>query len=249
MAKAYRLLRSILNTAVDDGMIKRNPCRIKGADRVDTPERPFATVTQVYALAKLVPARYRVLILTAAFTGLRWSELVGLRRSDIDLDAATVRVPRRVAELDDGSMDEGSTKSSAGKRTVALPLLVMPELRRHLADFVAPEGDALVFTSPEGTGLRRGNFRRSAKWDENKRKAGLPEDFHFHDLRHTGNQLAAEAGASTKELMHRMGHSTVRAALVYQHATNKRDRYIAAEMSRQAKAALDKKKGGRRGKG
>jgi integrase len=102
---------------------------------------------------------------------------------------------------------------------------------------------------PEGAGLRRGNFRRSAKWDENKVKAGLPEDFRFHDRRHTGNQLAAEAGASTKELMHRMGHSTVRAALVYQHATTKRDRHIAAEMSRQAKVALGKKKGGRRGKG
>ena len=58
-------------------------------------------------------------------------------------------------------------------------------------------------------------------------------DFHFHDLRHTGNQLAAEAGATTKELMRRMGHSTVRAAMRYQHSTDRRDREIASEMSHQ----------------
>jgi integrase len=54
--------------------------------------------------------------------------------------------------------------------------------------------------------------------------------FHFHDLRHTGNTLAASAGASTREFMHRMGHATLRAALIYQHATSERDREIARAM-------------------
>ncbi|MEU0467938.1 hypothetical protein ABZ215_28395 [Amycolatopsis sp. NPDC006131] len=62
-------------------------------------------------------------------------------------------------------------------------------------------------------------------------KAGLPEGFHFHDLRHTGNQMAAEAGATTRELMQRMGQSTARAALIYQHATSARDRQIADELN------------------
>jgi integrase len=105
VAKAYRLLRAVLNTAVDDGLISRNPCRIKGADRTKTPERPVATVPQVYALADAVAARFRALILLAAVSGLRWAELVGLRRGDLDLDSSTLRVPRRVAELRDG--DEG----------------------------------------------------------------------------------------------------------------------------------------------
>ncbi|GDY30072.1 tyrosine-type recombinase/integrase [Gandjariella thermophila] len=147
---------------------------------------------------------------------------------------------------------KGADKSEAGKRTVALPALLVPELRRHLAEFVGVDGGSLVFTSPEGARLRRANFRRSVKWDDNKRKAGLPPEFHFHDLRHTGNQLAAEAGASTRELMYRMGHSTLRAAMVYQHATSKRDREIAAEMDRRAKAAMSKKQArgvGRRGGG
>ncbi|NMI58014.1 site-specific integrase [Streptomyces sp. RLA2-12] len=52
-------------------------------------------------------------------------------------------------------------------------------------------------------------------------------DVHFHDLRHTGNTLAATGGATTRELMHRMGHSSVRAALIYQHLVNGRDLQIA----------------------
>ena len=58
-------------------------------------------------------------------------------------------------------------------------------------------------------------------------QAGLPAGFHFHDLRHTGNNLAAASGASTRELMHGMGHGTMRAALIYQHATGEQDREIA----------------------
>lgn len=61
--------------------------------------------------------------------------------------------------------------------------------------------------------------------------AGLPKGFHFHDLRRTGNQMAAEAGATTRELMQRMGQSTVQAAMVYQHATSARDRQIAEELN------------------
>ena len=75
--------------------------------------------------------------------------------------------------------------------------------------------------------LRRGNFGRAVKWPKTVVAAGLPAGFHFHDLRHTGNQLAANAGATTRELMHRMGHGSMRAALVYQHATTERDRQIA----------------------
>ena len=60
---------------------------------------------------------------------------------------------------------------------------------------------------------------------------GLPVGFHFHDLRHTGNQLTAASGATTRELMHRMGHGSMRAALIYQHATSARDRSIATALS------------------
>jgi integrase len=79
--------------------------------------------------------------------------------------------------------------------------------------------------------LRRGNLGRATSWPATVVKAGLPVGFHFHDLRHTGNQLAANSGATTRELMHRMGHGSMRAALIYQHASTERDRRIAQEMA------------------
>ena len=66
--------------------------------------------------------------------------------------------------------------------------------------------------------------------------------FHFHDLRHTGNTLAAASGASTRELMHRMGHATMRAVLIYQHATSERDREIASAMNRRIARQMGRKR-------
>jgi hypothetical protein len=109
-----------------------------------------------------------------------------------------------------------------------------------MGEYVQEGTDALVFVGEKGAILKRGNWRRSVKWPESVKKAGLPVGFRFHDLRHTGNHLAAAAGASTRELMHRMGHGSARAALIYQHATSDRDLEIAQELSRRALAAREK---------
>jgi integrase len=225
-AKAYRLVRAVLNTAVDDGYIKRNPCRLKGAGEHRTPERPTATVDQVYSLAEQMPDRFRVLVLAAAFTGLRWGELIALRRCDVDLTAGVLHVRRKLAQLGRGGMQEGAPKSLAGVRNVALPGFLVSELAAHLDTYAAEGPEGLIFRGARGAVLRRSNLSR-ASWPEIVRAAGLPVGFHFHDLRHTGNQLAANAGATTRELMHRMGHGSMRAALIYQHATTDRDRAIA----------------------
>lgn len=80
MAKAYRLLRAILNTAVIDKRIRENPCQIKGADKESSPERPVLSVAEVYRLADAIEPRYRALVLLATFGNMRWGELAGLRR-------------------------------------------------------------------------------------------------------------------------------------------------------------------------
>ncbi|MEJ3748471.1 site-specific integrase [Actinomycetes bacterium KLBMP 9797] len=230
--KAYTLLRAILNTAVkEDEIIRQNPCRIKGYDRYHTPERPVATVTQVYKLADAMPPRFSALITVAAFSGLRWGELAALRRHDVDLEAGTVRVPRKLAALRN-RMEFGPPKSEAGNRSVTLPAAALDALRSHLKEYVGTGADALVFTGEKRALLRGGNFGRAVKWKETVKAVGLPEGFHFHDLRHTGNNLAASTGASTRDLMHRMGHASMRAALIYQHANSERDREIAAGMDR-----------------
>ena len=86
--------------------------------------------------------------------------------------------------------------------------------------------------------LRRNNWGKSVSWSKAVKAAGLPVGFHFHDLRHTGNHLAAASGASTRELVHRMGHSSVRAALIYQHAPSGRYQEIAAAMDRRIDASV-----------
>jgi integrase len=224
VAKAYRLLRAILNTAVDDGRLLRNPCRIKGADRETPTERPVASVPQVFALADAVGPHYRAVVLTAALASLRWGELVGLRRHDIDLEQGLIHVRRSMSERG-GTLEVVQPKSGSA-RTVALPAILVDILRDHL-ERVGPGPESPVFTGERGGTPRRGNWRDIVGWPEAVNAAGLPAGFHFHDLRHTGNHLAAQTGASTRELMQRMGHSTVRAAMIHQHATDARSRLLA----------------------
>lgn len=72
----------------------------------------------------------------------------------------------------------------------------------------------------------RSGLSANVIWSAACAAAGIP-DAHFHDLRHTGGTLAATTGATTKELMTRLGHSSTRAAMIYQHATRDRDKAIA----------------------
>ncbi|MFI0225084.1 tyrosine-type recombinase/integrase [Streptomyces lydicus] len=228
VAKAYALLRAIMGTAVADQMIRRNPCTIKGASTVHTPERPTATVHEVFSLADAIQPRYRALVLMAGFLGLRWGELIGLHRRDVDLEAGAVRVRRAVAELNSGARQIKAPKSAAGKRTVSIPSAIVADIRDHLERYAEPGADGRVFIGAKGATPRRNHFNRL--WHRACDGAGI-KGLHFHDLRHTGNTLAASTGASTRELMSRMGHSTARAALIYQHASADRDRLIADALS------------------
>ncbi|MEV0903065.1 site-specific integrase [Actinoplanes sp. NPDC049802] len=191
------------------------------------------------------------MITVAAFSGLRWGELAALRRCDVDGAAGTVRVPRKLAALKSG-LEFGPPRSVAGIRVVALPAVARRALVSHLAEFTGKDPEALIFTGDKDMPLRTGNFRRAVKWSKALADAGMPAGFHFHDLRHTGNNIAAASGASTRELMHRMGHASMRAALIYQHATNERDREIADSMDKRitksAKRSKPTARGGKPGK-
>lgn len=240
-AKAYRLLKAILTTAADDGAIRRNPCRIKGGGTEKSSERQVLTVRQVYELSEAIEPRYRALVLLAAFTSLRWGELCALRQRDIDMTTRTIQVERTLTELQSGGLAFGPPKSDAGRRAVVFPELIAPVVRWHLSCFALDSGDGRVFTAPAGALLRRGNFRRRV-WLPALSKAELPPT-HFHDLRHTGNTLTANAGANLRELMARMGHSSSRAALIYLHSTDERQREIADALGTLAAAELKRKTG------
>ena len=116
-----------------------------------------------------------------------------------------------------GFFRPATPKSRAGRRTVAFPEEIVPEISWHLERFAEPGERGFAFVGPKGGRLRRSNFHKSV-WTKARAVVAMPE-LHFHDLRHTGGTLSAASGATLKELMARLGHSSVRAAMIYQHAT------------------------------
>ncbi|MGW9078319.1 tyrosine-type recombinase/integrase [Streptomyces kronopolitis] len=228
VAKSYRLLKAIMETAVDDDMIKKNPCRIRGAGREEADERPVATVGEVFDLADVIGLRWRLMILLGAFASMRPEELAELRRKDVDLDGGSVWVKRAAPELTTGKRVVGNPKSRAGKREIVLPPFVLTDLRQHLDWFAEPGPEGLVFVGERGAPFRRSTFGR--KYRKARNKVGLPDDFRFYDLRHTGNTLAADTGAKLKDLMVRAGQSSERAQLIYQHSKRTHQRKIATTM-------------------
>ncbi|NUS44434.1 MAG: site-specific integrase [Mycobacteriaceae bacterium] len=232
VAKAYRLLRAALNTAVnEDRILPANPCRVRGADQEDSPERPVLTVQQVFAIAEAMPPRYRIVPLLTAFTSLRWGEVSALQRADIADDASVVRVSKAFSEVKGQGLVVGPPKSRAGRRVVAIPADLRQEVLTHLEKHVKPAARSYLITGVRGRPLRRSNFGKSVDWVKVVANLGMP-GIHFHDLRHAGNSWAARSGTTTKDLMNRMGHDDVRAALIYQHASLEEDQRIAGEMSR-----------------
>lgn len=221
-AKCYRLVRSILAAAVDDGLIPRNPCTIRNAGVERSPDRPYVPPELVVALAEAADEYLRAMILVAAFGGLRLGELRALTIDDFDQAKATLTVASSV----DHARRRKEPKSDAGRRTVVLPGAVAAALVTHVRT-ISAMGDGALFPGPMG-GLMSPSFHQK-HWTAARKVAGAP-NVHFHDLRHTAGTLGAQAGATIKELMTRLGHSTPRAALRYQHAAQERDRAIADRM-------------------
>nr|WP_245740559.1 site-specific integrase [Nonomuraea maritima] len=117
MAKAYRLLKAIFATAVEDGLIKSNSCTIKNAGKEDSPERPVLTMKQVFTLADAIEPRFRILILLATFASLRWGELAALQRKNVDLES-WIRVVGSTTELRDGSARPSPRRASASSASL-----------------------------------------------------------------------------------------------------------------------------------
>jgi integrase len=231
-AKAYRLLRAILMTATtEDKMIPRNPCQIRGAGVENPEERPVLSLAEVFELAdRMKHPRYRALILLSVFGTLRWGEVTGLRRRDLAPDGSWVRVTGALVELKGKGLVYGPPKARASLRTNALPEAIRPIIVEHLAKYVANGGGAWVFTGDRGNPIRSGNRNLLTGWKQAVVAIGRP-GLHFHDLRHTGNTLAAQTYVSTKDLMARMGQDSPRAALIYQHASRQVDQTIADKLS------------------
>lgn len=153
-AKAYRLLGAMFNAAVRDELISRSPCRVERGGREDAAERPIANVAEVEALAEAMPARFRVVILLAAWCPLRKGELCALCRRDIDLLRSTVTVVQNLQQLRSGELVIKDPKTKAARRTIAMPSHVLPAITDHLERYTQADPDALVVTGEKGGPLR-----------------------------------------------------------------------------------------------
>jgi integrase len=99
------------------------------------------------------------------------------------------------AERSTGEMLLGPPKSKAGRRIVGIPAAIIPDLTAHLAIYVKSEPGALVFPGAKGGPIRRGNFNKMSAWPLAVASIGMP-GLHFHGLRYTGNQVAANGRAA-----------------------------------------------------
>lgn len=231
-AHAYVLLSSIMKSAATARrpLVDVNPCQVEHASKVDrVSESVPATPAEVFTITQAMPERLRAAVLIAAWGGLRFGELTELRRSDVLLDGnkVAVRVSRGVTWLRGEGPVVGSPKSTAGRRTVHLPPSLRDDIARHLDEHTGPAPDALLFPSAGGGHLNPSTLMKPYR--RAREAAGRP-DLRWHDLRHTAGTTAAKAGATLRENMARMGHSTIAASLVYQHAAAERDEEIAANL-------------------
>lgn len=233
IAQSYRFLRAVMNAAIRDQAIDRNPCNIPGAGSAKSRERKIATADQVAELiATITPERYQAAVVLAAWCGLRRGEVCGLRTSDVDLDAGVVWVKNnRVELLESSRAYDKDPKTEAGKRDVAVPPHVLTFLRLHAEQWAGPD---YFFVGRDGNRMR-GNAVYQAFV---RAREKIDVEISFHDLRHTGQSLAAAAGATLADLKKRLGHSSTAAANRYLHALDGRDAEVAKALSVLARSAV-----------
>ena len=214
--KVHAVLSAILSEAVELDYLKGNPAAgVKGLPRAPRREMLFLTAEEVQALAEAITPHYRVLIYTAAYTGLRSSELAGLSWRNVDLLHRTLTVEEALKEVG-GQLVFGPTKTHE-RRTIALP--------KFLCDMLSERGvgasDSLVFPGPHGGPMRHSLFYRRhfrpavtgyTKPNGERVPGAVPEakaGLRFHDLRHTCASLLIAEGAHPKLIQARLGHSSI----------------------------------------
>ena len=239
-SRAYGLLNSILATAVQDGRISVNPCMIRGGQAATTGRKVEPpTSAELQKILDVITPRYKAAVLIAAWGGCRFGELTELRRKDVRIlkddsgvKTIIVDVSRGVTKTTGVGYVVGKTKSAAGVRSIVLPPHINDDIVKHLKSNVGDSPDALLFPAGDGTmHLAQSTFVKH--WYP-ARKAAARTDLAFHALRHFGATRYALTGATLAEIQSRLGHSTVAAAMRYQHTAG-RDAELAQRMSDLAK--------------
>jgi integrase len=233
-SKAYKLLSAVLKRAVDDELIAKNPCNIRGAHSASTGKAVnIPTAREVVAISNSIKPEFKSMVLIAAYGGFRFSELTELRRKDVRPVEANgqvsyvIRVERAVTAVD-GNFVVAQPKSEKSTRDVSMPLALTPLINEHLFNDVPDDSEALLFPAVSGGNLPHYVFIKA--WNKALKKAEITrEGITPHSLRHFAGTHYHLAGATLPELMTWLGDSSIAAVQRYLHVTN-RAAAIASQM-------------------
>lgn len=231
-ANAYLFMNSVMREAVEAKIIPTNPCRVPGAKGKPAPkhEPESLTVTELRTYLAAVPEQYRVVLMVAGLCGLRSGEVRGLRLKDVDPNSGRITIAQAVNRVDGEYVFE-KPKTKAGMRTVYAPESLRQALAAHVqARLKAANraGDRLLFPAADGRSPLHSSVLREAHL-KGRAAIGRPT-LRVHDLRKTAATLAAQHGATVKEIMVMLGHTTPEVAMIYQSAAEQRMKDIATRM-------------------
>jgi len=221
----HRVLHRALRDAVRWNLTPRNVCDLVDPPRVPRRREQWLDVDQARRLlAAAAGDPLEALFVLALTTGMRQSELLGLKWEDVDLANGTLRVRRALQRVPGQGFVETEPKSATSRRQIALTPLGLAALKRHraqqneqrLAAGPAWENHELVFCNGVGRPIEHTNLLRRSYWPLLER-AGLPR-IRFHDLRHSTASLLGSLNVPAKIIQEVMGHSQISVTMdVYAH--------------------------------
>jgi integrase len=229
-AHAYGTLSGIFNSAVRSRKIQRSPCQVPGGAVKERakPDLRMPDMDEIQAMIGATPERYRMMLKVALWCGLRFCESRELRRYDVNLKDGEIRVERSATTPSTG-LQIKRPKTKAGRRTVPMPDWMIPELGEHMERHSVSGADGLVFPNARGGHLSYAG--RDLWWYPARQSAGRP-DMSWHDLRHVAGTWHQMAGATIRDTMRFMGHTTVAMTLHYQALAQKRLQQVSNNMPR-----------------
>jgi integrase len=225
---SYRILAGLLREAVRQGIIRQSLCYLISLPRQSRGEPRYLKAEEVERLAEAVDRRYRSLVYTGAYLGLRWSELAGIKRTSLDLSGERLFVVGALQRFGHDWAYTDQLKTTRSRRSLTLAPFLVELLSQHLLG--APNSD-FVFSSPQGEIIRYGNFRRRS-WGPgcDPLRPRTPDP---HALRHTCVALMIAEGANPLMVQRQLGHADLRMTLgTYGHLFPHWDDEVADRMQR-----------------
>ncbi len=213
VVKYHALLHKVFTRAVIDRAIGLNPASHTALPKVVVKPKQIITAAQFDKILVQLPARYRMMVLLAIETGLRWGELVALRPCDIDMTSHVVLVRRTIGEVAKKHSPTGERvyvkdyPKDDEQRSVQIDAATCQQLQDHSRDNQIDD-DGLLFTSSAGTALSRNNFRTKF-WTPAVKAAKVQQTVTFHNLRAAHASWLLAGGADIIVVQERLGHRRI----------------------------------------